>query len=156
MTSAAAPSRYQVLDRIAAGGMGEILLARRAGPAGFEKLVVLKRALAASAGSPSVIAALIDEARLLAQINHANVCQIHDLEHADGEYVLVLEYLEGMSLWSILSESEEAQRTIEARVVCGLIEPGPSRSMPAMIGIILAMAGTTCESSTGNASNTWR
>ncbi|HSR99010.1 MAG TPA: serine/threonine-protein kinase [Kofleriaceae bacterium] len=122
MTVEAAPSRYQVLARIASGGMGEILLARRAGPAGFQKLVVLKRALAASAGSPSVVAALIDEARLLAQINHANVCQILDLEHADGEYVLVLEYLEGLSLWSILSEAEEAQRAIEAHVVCGLIE----------------------------------
>jgi serine/threonine-protein kinase len=102
--------------------MGEILLARRAGPAGFEKLVVLKRPLAASAGSPRVVAALIEEARLLAQINHANVCQIHDLEQASGEYVLVLEYLEGLSLWSILTETEATHRTIESRVVCGLIE----------------------------------
>lgn len=122
MTAAAAPSRYQVLGHLASGGMGEILLARRAGPAGFEKLVVLKRALAASAGSPSVVAALIAEARLLAQINHANVCQIHDLEQAEGEYMLVLEYLEGLSLWSILTETEAMYRTIEARVVCGLIE----------------------------------
>jgi len=118
----AAQSRYQILGHLASGGMGEILLARRVGPGGFEKLVVLKRPLATTAGSPAVVAALIEEARVLAQVNHANVCQIHDLEQADGDHFLVLEFLEGLSLWSIVVETEVAGRAIDPRIVCGLIE----------------------------------
>lgn len=112
--------RYELLGHLATGGMGEILLARRLGPAGFEKLVVLKRPLAATPGSRRLADALITEARLLARINHPNVCQIHDLEEAEGEYFLALELLEGLSLWTLLAEAERAGRPFEPRVLCGL------------------------------------
>lgn len=115
-------SRYEVLGHLARGGMGEILLARRIGPAGFEKLVVLKRPLAIATGSHMLVDALIAEARLLAQINHPNVCQIHDLEEADGEYFLALELLEGLPLWTMLVEAEGRARPIDPRVVCGVFE----------------------------------
>lgn len=122
MTSSS--SRYEVLGHLATGGMGEILLARRIGPAGFEKLVVLKRPLAAAPGSRRLAAALVAEARLLARINHPNVCQIHDLEEADGQYFLALELLEGLSLWTLLADAERAGApagaAIDPRVLCGL------------------------------------
>jgi hypothetical protein len=114
-------SRYEVLAPIARGGMGEVLLARRVGPAGFEKLVVLKRPLAAASGSQALVAALVEEARLLARINHQNVCQVHDLEEADGEFFLTLEYLEGLPLWSLLGAGNAAQ-PFDARVVCAIGE----------------------------------
>ena len=115
-------SRYQVLGHLERGGMGEILLARRIGPAGFEKLVVLKRPLGGAISSRRLVGALIEEARLLAQINHPNVCQVHDLEEADGQFFLALEYLQGLSLWSILVECARATRRIEPRLLCGLFE----------------------------------
>jgi len=118
--------RYQILGHLAQGGMGEILLARRLGPAGFQKLVVLKRPLAMPVGSGSraLEAALIEEARLLARINHPNVCQVHDLEEADGQFYLSLEFLEGLTLWTILArlEAQGGALAAEPGVLCGLFE----------------------------------
>jgi serine/threonine-protein kinase len=114
--------RYQLLGQLATGGMGEILLARRRGPAGFERLVVLKRPLGAARASRDVAAALIEEARLLARINHANVCQLHDLDEADGQYFLALELLEGLPLWTILTCARDARRPIAPRAICGMFE----------------------------------
>jgi hypothetical protein len=124
--AASAGGRYQILGHLAQGGMGEILLARRLGPAGFQKLVVLKRPLAmpAGAGSRALAAALIEEARLLARINHPNVCQVHDLEEADGQFYLSLEFLEGLTLWTILArlEAQGGALAAEPGVLCGLFE----------------------------------
>ena len=114
-------SRYQVVAQLARGGMAEILLARRLGPANFEKLVVLKRPLQVAFGSRAIAEALVDEARLLARINHMNVCQVHDLEEADGQFYLALEYLEGLSLWALLASAERAQLPMDPRAVCGII-----------------------------------
>lgn len=125
MTAAAGAGRYEVLGQLATGGMGEILLARRRGPGGFERLVVLKRPLAtsrASRASRDLAAALIEEARLLAQIDHANVCRLHDLEEADGQYFLALELLEGLPLWTILTCARESRRPIDPRAICGMFE----------------------------------
>lgn len=121
MTSTAG-GRYQILGHLAQGGMGEILLARRLGPAGFQKLVVLKRPLQHAVGSHALVEALIDEARLLAQINHPNVCQVHDLEESEQDYYLSLEFLEGLSLWTILSRLELDRSPLDPRALCGMFE----------------------------------
>ncbi|HEX3762434.1 MAG TPA: serine/threonine-protein kinase [Kofleriaceae bacterium] len=113
-----AAHRYQIIAPLARGGMGEILLARRLGPAGFEKLVVLKRPLH-TAGSRALVTALIDEARLLARISHPNVCQIYDLEQAGDQFFFTMEYLEGLSMWSMLGEVPGG---IDPRILCGLFE----------------------------------
>jgi len=117
---AAAPTRYEILGHLASGGMGEILLARRLGPAGFEKRVALKRPLGAT--TRAHVTALIDEARLLARINHPNVCQVHDLEEGEAGYFLVLEHLEGMSCWTLLVEAARAAVALPPGALCGLLE----------------------------------
>jgi hypothetical protein len=120
MTGATTASRYQVLTQLARGGMGEILLARRLGAAGFERLVVLKRPLHV-ARSPETVRALIDEARLLAQIHHPNVCHVYDLEEADGDFFFVMEFLDGVSLWAFLDRGARAE-PVPPRVLCALFE----------------------------------
>ncbi|HEX3759756.1 MAG TPA: serine/threonine-protein kinase [Kofleriaceae bacterium] len=117
---AAARTRYEILGHLASGGMGEILLARRRGPAGFEQRVVLKRPLGAT--TRAHVTALVDEARLLARIHHPNVCQVHDLEEGDAGYFLVLEHLEGMSCWTLLVEAERAAVALPPGALCGLLE----------------------------------
>lgn len=126
MTGPVAASRYQVLTQLARGGMGEILLARRLGAAGFERLVVLKRPLHL-ARSPDTVRALIDEARLLAQIHHPNVCHVYDLEEADGDFFFVMEFLHGVSLWTFLERPDRTDRggraePVPPRVLCALFE----------------------------------
>jgi Protein kinase domain/PEGA domain len=94
--------RYGIIDRLAVGGMAEILLGRVTGPSGFERPVVIKRILPHMAHSPEFCAMFLDEAKLVARIRHPNVVQVHELAETDGELFLVMEYLEGESLSGIL------------------------------------------------------
>src|SRR5215471_3194556 len=108
VTPGAAPARlgrYELLARLAAGGMGEIFLARLAGAAGFEKLFVIKRILPHLANDERYRSMLIAEARVAANMSHANICQVFELDESNRELYLVMEYLEGATLLQLLSAS---------------------------------------------------
>src|SRR6188472_2118231 len=67
--------KYRVLHRIAFGGMAEIYLARASGIQGFEKYVVLKRILPQFAENHQLIRMFLQEARLAAILDHANIAR---------------------------------------------------------------------------------
>ncbi|MEZ4225231.1 MAG: serine/threonine-protein kinase [Polyangiaceae bacterium] len=94
--------RYEVVGRLAAGGMAEILLSRLIGPSGFERPVVVKRILPHLAHTSEFSTMFLDEARLVARIRHPNVVQVHELGEIDEELFLVMEYLEGESVSGLL------------------------------------------------------
>jgi tRNA A-37 threonylcarbamoyl transferase component Bud32 len=93
--------RYELLGRIGAGGMAEIHLARARGAAGFAKLFVIKRLLPELAASPRQVEMFLDEARTLANLQHANIVQVIDVGTDDGAY-MVLELLRGRDLRAVL------------------------------------------------------
>jgi serine/threonine-protein kinase len=82
--------------------MAEILLGRLVGPAGFERPVVVKRILPHLAREASFVEMFLDEARLAATIRHPNVVQVHELIHDASELCIVMEYLEGESLFGLM------------------------------------------------------
>ncbi|MBN1945199.1 MAG: PhnD/SsuA/transferrin family substrate-binding protein [Bradymonadales bacterium] len=90
--------RYQVITRLAVGGMSELFLAREQGVAGFERLVVIKRILPHLASQESFVQMFLREARIIARLNHPNVVQIYELCETEGNYYLVMEYLHGSTL----------------------------------------------------------
>ncbi|HEY5933736.1 MAG TPA: serine/threonine-protein kinase, partial [Kofleriaceae bacterium] len=87
--------KYEVLRKIATGGMAEIYLARSRGTAGFEKLVVLKRILPHVAEDPMFVSMFLDEARLAASLSHPNIADVYDVGEADGSYFFTMEYVHG-------------------------------------------------------------
>lgn len=89
--------RYQILGRLGAGGMAEILVARLVGEGGFERPMVLKRILPDRARDPEFVRMFLEEAKMAGQVRHQNVVQIFELVHDQGELYLVMEYLEGES-----------------------------------------------------------
>ncbi|WP_236515041.1 serine/threonine-protein kinase [Sandaracinus amylolyticus] len=93
---------YRVLARLAAGGMSEILLARRAGLAGLERLVVLKRMLPELVAEPELRGALLDEARIMLGLRHPNVVAVQELASEGDELYLVMEYLRGDNLLALM------------------------------------------------------
>ena len=97
--------RYQVVGHLASGGMAEILLGKLIGPSGFERPVVIKRILPHLAKRERFVNMFLDEARVVARIRHANVVHVHELGREDGELFMVMEYLEGESLLSIMRRS---------------------------------------------------
>jgi serine/threonine protein kinase len=91
--------RYNVLGRLAAGGMAEILLATMTGPA--ERPVVIKRILPHLAEDKAFVEMFRDEANIVAGIRHPRVVQLQELV-SDGELFLVLEYVEGESVGGLM------------------------------------------------------
>ncbi len=90
--------------------MAEVQLALQRGPAGFEKLVVVKLVHDALATQKSFVDMLLDEARVAALVKHPNVVDIYDLGQADGRYFIAMEYLEGEPLLAVLRAGREGKR----------------------------------------------
>src|SRR4051812_47749576 len=71
--------KYEILQRLAAGGMAEIFLARMGGVPGFDKLVVIKRILPHLSQRNDFIQMFLDEARIATTLAHANIVQTHEV-----------------------------------------------------------------------------
>src|SRR5512132_1511053 len=98
MTSVAAGSRlgpYEIVSRIGGGGMGEVFRAR---DTRLDRTVAIKILPAQYADNAELRARFEREARAISQINHPNICALHDVGRAEGVEYLVLEFLEGETL----------------------------------------------------------
>jgi len=94
--------RYQIVHRIAVGGMAEVFLGRAVGEGGFEKVVAIKRILRHLAQNEKFIKMFMDEARISATLNHSNIGQIFEFGRAGPTYYIAMEYVGGLSLRSVL------------------------------------------------------
>ena len=90
--------KYLLLDRIAFGGMAELYRAKIRGDKGFEKLVAIKKIYAHLHTQPEMVDAFIEEAKLAAFLQHANIVQIYDFGCLADTYFIVMEYLRGRDL----------------------------------------------------------
>jgi serine/threonine protein kinase len=100
--------RYQIIRRIALGGMAELYLARQLGDAGYEKVVALKRVLPHLAEDPQFVEMFLNEARLAAGLNHSGIAQVMDFGTEGGEHFMTLEYVHGRSVSQLLREAGRA------------------------------------------------
>jgi serine/threonine-protein kinase len=82
--------------------MSEVYLAVIAGPAGFNKLVVIKLIKAELAEDPDFIGMFLEEARLSARLNHPNIVQTNEVGNIGGRYYIAMEYLEGQPYSRVL------------------------------------------------------
>jgi eukaryotic-like serine/threonine-protein kinase len=98
--------RYRILAELGRGGMANVYLAVARGPIGFNKLCVLKALRGSLADEPEAVAMFVNEARLAARLNHANVVQTYEVVEDGGRHLMVMEYLEGQSLAEIFGRCE--------------------------------------------------
>src|SRR5580658_5205331 len=94
--------KYELLAELATGGMATVYVARHLGVPGAERLVVIKRVHRHLLKAPQFREMFHDEARLASQIRHPNVVRLLDVLDDDGELLLVLEYIESISLSALL------------------------------------------------------
>ncbi|MEP6866256.1 MAG: serine/threonine-protein kinase [Deltaproteobacteria bacterium] len=120
----AAPARlgrYELIGLLATGGMAEIHLARLAGEAGFEKIVVVKRLLPELVASKAFVAMFLDEGKLVARLDHPNICEVHELGRDGAEYFLVMPYLDGVAATELIAQPRDPDRVTQLRVATGVI-----------------------------------
>lgn len=101
-----APARvgeYEILEKLAQGGMARVYLARRTGAGGFQRLYALKLLHTHLADDPTFTSRFLDEARLAARLHHNNVVGIVDVGYLNGTHYAAMDYIEGSSLHGLLS-----------------------------------------------------
>jgi serine/threonine protein kinase len=118
-------SQYDILRKLARGGMGEVYLARQTGIEGFAKEVVIKRIHSNFAEDPHFVDMFLQEARIAALLDHPNIVQIYELGKQGDNYFIVMEYVRGLSLSRLLKATGAALPTplaiqIAAGVAAGL------------------------------------
>src|SRR3954454_5679842 len=89
--------RYSLLGHLATGGMAEVWLARQVGMQGFEKIVVIKRARP-ELTDHGTTRLFLEEARLVATLEHPNIAQVYEIGIVNGSYFFVMEYVDGADL----------------------------------------------------------
>jgi len=94
--------KYLLLERIAVGGMAEIFRAKKLGAEGFEKELVIKRVLPHFSEDDSFITMFKDEARIAANLNHSNICQVFEFDQLEDSFYLAMEYIAGEDLKSAI------------------------------------------------------
>ncbi len=113
--------KYLLVERIAHGGMAEIFKAKSYGVSGFEKTIVIKRILPTFSEDADLVEMLIDEAKLCAGLQHANVVQIFDLGRLEGCYFIAMEYVHGLDLLHLLIRLFKAKKPLPQEVACFIL-----------------------------------
>ncbi len=99
--------RYELILRLARGGMAEVWLAKQRGELGFTRVVALKVIRPEYADQPSFRAMFLDEARIAARLHHANVVEVVDLGEHERVLYLAMAYVEGDSLLGLRDRLRE-------------------------------------------------
>ncbi len=114
--------RYELLGKLATGGMAEIYLARLAGEAGFSKAVVVKRLLPELVASPTYVDMFLAEGKLVARLDHPNICEVHELGRDGADYFLAMPYLDGVPVTTLIGRPRDGgARARQLRVAAGVI-----------------------------------
>jgi tRNA A-37 threonylcarbamoyl transferase component Bud32 len=113
--------KYEITQRIGAGGMAEIFLAKQKGPERFRKNVVLKKILSKLSANEEFVQMFLEEARIAARINHPNVVQIFELGQDGDQYTMVMEYVEGWDLNTVINVSRQQKVSIPVELACRMI-----------------------------------
>ncbi|MCB9084764.1 MAG: protein kinase [Bdellovibrionaceae bacterium] len=100
--------KYILLEKLAAGGMAEVFLARSPGAGGIGKFVAIKRILPQFSDSQEFIDMFKDEAKIAINLSHSNIVSIYEFGVEKAQFFLVMDYVEGRNLRQILNKMKKA------------------------------------------------
>ncbi|MFO0595806.1 MAG: serine/threonine-protein kinase [Myxococcaceae bacterium] len=112
--------RYQLLRKIASGGMGQVLLAKK-GQDDFEKLVVIKRILPHLVEDEEFFTMFRDEAKITMRLDHPNIARINEFGVENGVHYIEMEYVAGEDLRRIEKRAAAANRGIPIGIIIRVI-----------------------------------
>lgn len=103
-----AETRYVLAKCIARGGMAEIFLGKQIGKDGFQRLCAIKRILPHFGQDSEFIEMFRDEAHICKRLQHANIVRVEGFEEVEGSYAIIMEFVDGADLRSLLAACEKA------------------------------------------------
>ncbi len=117
---------YQLLKKLATGGMAEVWLARERGIEGFQRLLVVKRILPHLADDPEFVQMFLNEAKIAARFTHPNIAQIYNLGETNGTYFIAMEFVHGEDLGRAMrkawSTGQWIARPLSIRIIASACE----------------------------------
>jgi serine/threonine-protein kinase len=114
-------ARYELLVTIATGGMATVYVGRQHGAAGFQRIVAVKRMHPHIATNPDLAAMFRDEARIASLIQHPNVVAIHDVHLEAGETLLIMDYVDGVSLGQLRKHMKSREVALPRKVALRIV-----------------------------------
>lgn len=112
---------YELLRPLAQGGMADLYLARRLGPGLFERQVALKVLNQWRANDAEACAMFLDEARLVAMLNHHNIASVLDVDVVDGMHYLAMEYVDGADLREVVGAAQRAATRVPFETAISIV-----------------------------------
>jgi len=109
-------SHYKILEKLGEGGMGIVYKAR---DLKLDRLVALKFLPANLLASQEEIARFQQEAKALSALNHPHIATIYDIDSADGQKFIVLEYLSGGTLKSKIRDVQSSGKELSIQQIVG-------------------------------------
>ena len=108
--------RYQLVERLAVGGMAELFVATSPGEHGFQKRVVIKRLLPHLVNDETYNAMFIDEAKLTARLVHPKIAQTFELGKVGDALYIAMEHVDGIDVLALLREYASKRRRVEPHI----------------------------------------
>jgi serine/threonine-protein kinase len=113
--------RYQLITKLAVGGMAEVYLARNGELAGFRTLVVVKKVLPHLASQPEFINMFLDEARIASLLDHPNVVRIVEVGRSNEEFFLAMELVQGKPLSSLIRRGRKREEHLAPKIAAWIV-----------------------------------
>jgi serine/threonine-protein kinase len=113
--------RYAIFDEVGRGGAATVHIGRLMGPIGFSRTVAIKKMHESVAGDAEIAAMFLDEARLTGRIRHPNVVPVVDVLSIEGEVFLIMEYLHGETLASLLRAMRARHEPVPAPIAVQVV-----------------------------------
>lgn len=104
--------KYVLLEKIAAGGMAEVYLAKSAGANGINKFVAIKKILPQYSQNHEFVQFFKAEAEVTINLSHSNIVSIYDFGIENEQFFLVMELVEGKNLRQIINELKKINKSI--------------------------------------------
>lgn len=121
MPQATQLGRYQLLDRIAFGGMAEIYRAKTFDSEGRVRMVAVKRVLQHLTNDEDFLRMLVDEAKLTAILDHPAIARVYEFSQAGDEYFIAMEFVDGKDVRAVLEKHRQSKTMIPVEHVAWII-----------------------------------
>ena len=108
---------YQLLKKIASGGMAEIFLAKHINSPVGNMPFAIKKVLPHYSKDKEYVKMFLSEARIICNINHQNIVHIYDFGKFEGIYYIAMEYVFGQNLGHLLSKFQVTHTIMPINVV---------------------------------------
>jgi serine/threonine protein kinase len=113
--------RFEILGRLARGGMAEVFLAREPQGDGTDRHVVVKRVLPETEGNPELLSMFLEEGATAVRLYHTNVCHVYECGEIDGTAFMALEWVYGPSLHEVVRRAAGVGRGLPWPVAVDIV-----------------------------------